>query len=135
MPDKYRIVPTTADVGIEAFGTNEKELLENCLQGLYFICFDKMPDVKNEVGIISFQFKTVEELVFEILDEAIFYLYTKGCILKVDKVEKKDGSYKVSLKIILADDILQIEVKAVTKHNFFVKNKEGNWNAFVIFDI
>ncbi|MBZ4672045.1 archease [Deferribacterales bacterium Es71-Z0220] len=131
----FKIIETTADVGIEASGNDELELMINCLNAFYYICFDKFPEIMETVEKVKQSFESLEELVFNLLEESIFTLYTKKLLIQVRSISKMDNIYEVTYEKVKTNEQIQTEIKAVTKHNYKVEHIGSFYMARVIFDI
>lgn len=131
----FNIIETTADIGIEASGINEAELVKNALKGFYFICFDKFPNILEATKEFKLTFDFLEELVFCLLEESIYELYTKKLLIQIKSIKKVNNLYEVIYEKVKTDDQVQIEIKGVTKHNFRVFCIDGIYRVRVIFDI
>ncbi|UOD34190.1 archease [Deferribacteraceae bacterium V6Fe1] len=131
----FNIIETTADIGIEASGTDEMELVENSLKGLYFICFDKLPNILESVEKVKQAFESLDELVFSLLEESIFALFTKKLLIQVISISKINNLYEVIYEKVKTDEEIQTEIKAVTKHCYKVERVDSIYKVMVIFDI
>jgi len=131
----FNIIETTADIGIEARGINEVELVKNSLNGLYFICFDKLPHILETTKKFKLTFENLEDLVFCLLEESIFELYTKKLLIQINSISKNNNLYEVIYEKVKTDDRIQTEIKGVTKHDYRVDCIGGVYKVRVIFDI
>jgi len=130
--EKYEIVDTTADIGLKVYGKNIEEFIQNLLEGFYFLCFDKKIECKE--GIVekkNYLIDNLENFVYELLKDLIFYLFTKKNIFKLQKIENSKALFLIFKNV---DDI-ELEIKAITKHNFYVKEKKGFIEGNFIFDV
>ena len=135
----FHLLDVTADIGIECKGTTLKELFNAALSGLYYIIFDAFLDYKKltfaKAENLHINEKNRADVLLMVLEEAIYLVYQKKLIFRVDEIDEalgiiKYNAYNCYLKI-------EKEVKAVTLHNYCVEWQENNnlWQARIIFDI
>ena len=135
----FKLIDVTADAGIECKGSTIKELFNAALSGLYYIIYDSMVDVSklqcNNAAILNTGEKDLELMLFRVLDEAIYMVYQKKEIIKVEEVDVETG--KLRYNIYSCNLRIENEVKAVTLHKFKVEwSKDSNvWIATIIFDM
>ena len=99
---EFKYLNHTADVMFEAYGKTIEEAFENA--GLAM--FNILTDVKNVKKLVSFDItlkaSTPARLLFDFLDELIFYLDTEGIIVsgfENTKIEKTKSGYLLKTKI------------------------------------
>jgi SHS2 domain-containing protein len=135
----FKLIDVTADVGIECKGSTIKELFNAALSGLYYIIFDSVIDVNklqyNSTDILKTAEEDLEAILFSVLDEAIYMIYQKKEIIKVEVVDVETGELRYN--IYECDLKIENEIKAVTLHKFKVEwSKDSNvWIATIIFDM
>lgn len=131
----------TADAAFEVEGSNLEELFRDAA----IATFDVMVDTKGvEARItreIEMKNEAVDGLLFDWLSELI-YLKDADAILfsKFDVNIRRNGDYELKA-VASGEDIdhekhaLRSDVKAVTFHQFEIKETGGKWRARVILDI
>ncbi|TYB32379.1 MAG: archease [Flexistipes sinusarabici] len=133
--NSYEIIDTTADIGIRVEGSDLTDLCRNLLRGFYCIVFDKKDDVFNQNVYNAKEkkliFENPEDLVFSLLNEAVFLLYTRNSLIYPVTVFENEVKYL----ILKNTEYIETEVKAATKHRLNVKKTGGNFEAVVILDI
>lgn len=142
---KYKILPHTADVRLKIEGSTLEELFEAGLQGMNSIIEKEKVKVKNGEE----DFKSVEvvkkvklsaadttSLLIDFLSEILTYsqeeraVFTKVLFGDIDEKNIAAEIYGQT-----ADEFGE-DIKAVTYHEAnVVKNKKGNWETTIIFDI
>lgn len=131
----------TADAGFEAYGKTEQKLFENASLALFSLMCDIKrvePEVKKTVELKR---KTLEELLFDYLDELIFLKDRDVMVFSKFGVEiNKNNNYDLYIKafgerIDTEKHSLLVDVKAVTKHMFKVEKKGDHYKATVVVDI
>lgn len=129
-----------ADVMIEIFGKNEKELFQNLLTGFASIITN--PKKLKEKEKFSFKMTafTFEELVFNFVEELIYLKDTKAVIFKKGKfVFKKDTKFNLEA-VLWGEKIsealpIKIDIKAITRHKFEVKKEKNKLKVIIVFDV
>ncbi|MEC9493068.1 archease [Flexistipes sp.] len=130
----YEIIDTTADTGIKAEGTDLTDLCRNLLRGFYCIAFDKEAYVFNQLGYSNLKtltFENPEDLIFSLLNEAVFLLFTKNSLIYPVIISENEVKYS----IFKNTEYIETEIKAATKHKLNVKKTGENFEAVVILDL
>jgi len=136
---RYRFIDHTADIAFEAFGKNLEELLVNATLAFYeaFVYVEKL-DVNRTLNV-SVEADSADYLLYDWLNELLYAFDTEffaGKDLNVDV--KENGNLKAEGVIkggTLKPELVKVEPKAITLHNFVVEKKNGMWRAFVVVDI
>ncbi len=139
---KYKFLEHTADTMFEAYGKTLEELFENCALATEEIMV-KLSTIKaKEHYEITLDSDSAEELLYDFLSELIFIKDTEGLLFnnfevvilhknkKYELLAKCEGDFINRKRHELADD-----AKAVTKHQFEIKQEKDKWIARVIVDI
>ncbi len=135
----YRIFDHTADLGVEIYGINEKELFCNAA----FAIFDIMTDVnlvraKQEKRIFV-EGGDLEELLVNFLREILYMYNGEGLLLKECAISEMDDFHiKGTARgepFSRERHHIDIEIKAVTYHKVEIKKTSGRWVGRVIFDV
>lgn len=136
---KYELLEHTAEIGIKAYGENEKELFENLAEGMFSITAD-LENVKPEVSCnFEASAENTQDLVFMYLSRLLYLFETKNILFCRFEIEKLQPGRKIAGKawgepLNREKHKLLRDIKAVTFHNLEVK-KNKVWSASVIFDI
>jgi SHS2 domain-containing protein len=136
---RYRFIDHTADLGIIAYGRDEKELFAN----IAFALFDNIADleavredeaVEIEVGGMGW-----EELLLNWLRELLYLQQVKDYLFKRFVLRELEENHLIGdangERFNPQRHRLKIEVKAVTYHQLQVEKGKAGWQAQVIFDI
>lgn len=133
---KYKFIDHTADIAFEVYGNNLKELFENATMAFYdaFVQIDRIADDKTvEVKVEA---ESVDNLLFKWLNELLYLFDTeffagKSCEINLsqNRAEGKIAGGRIK------PEIIKLEPKAITLHNFKVEERNGKWYAFVVVDI
>lgn len=140
MPYKFIEDIAIADVAFEATGKTLAELFQSAAQAT----IDSMANTKTVKAIIVKKIKkkakTIDKLLFEILEE-IVYLKDKDAIVfhsvkvKVDEKKLEATAELTADKIQPEKQELHQDVKAVTMHYYLVEKKKDTWKTVVVLDI
>lgn len=136
---KFKLIETTADIGVTASGESLREVFTHTAIGLFSI----MGEIKRVEKKISFPFSVkgdnLESLLINWLNELIYLQEVNDLLGREVMIEEIDSQgLKGKLwgeKIDRKKHQLGTEVKAATYHNLEIKNKNGGWVVRVIFDI
>jgi SHS2 domain-containing protein len=135
----YRIFEHTADLGVEIYGLNERELFYNAA----FALFDIMTDV-NLVRVrkekrIFVEGGDLEELLVNFLREILYMYNGEGLLLKECAISEMDNFHiKGTARgepFAQERHHMNIEIKAVTYHCVEIRKTPETWIGRVIFDV
>ena len=143
---EFKFLPdiATADIAFEAAGQTPSELFENAGLALENAMVDTESVKPKEVLRVTKEEISLEDLLFSFLEELVFLKDAKGLLFNRLKCEIKRltaNSYKLTAilrgeKIDRKRHKLKVDVKAVTKHMFELKQlPSGTWHCRVILDI
>ena len=143
MPYKYLEDVGTADIAFEATGRDLPELFTAAADATMNVMIENLDAIEpREMRRIELKNDKIDMLLFDFLQELIYFKDTDRLLLRVRdvQIDEKDSSY--FLKVIAAGEKLDSErhhqradVKAVTLHNFQVEKIDGGWKASVLLDI
>jgi len=131
---------TTADTAFAAYGKDLNELFENAALAMFEIMVNTKK-IKPELRkIVEFKTEDLKSLLFEWLNELIFYFGSENMAFSKFDVEVDKKNFK--LRAICCGEIIdpqkheiRTEVKAATYHKMEIKRLNGRWQARVIVDI
>ncbi len=130
----------TADIAFEAYGKNLNELFENAAIALFEIMTDiNKVEAKKSVRI-EIDGSNVEELLFNWLNELIFYVDAENMFFSKFKVKINEEQCKLYAEC-KGENIdperheLRTQVKACTYHKLKVEKEEDKWVARVLVDV
>lgn len=130
----YEILDTTGDIGLIAYGKDEEELIKNTIDGFYNITFSEPLNYETCKENIEIESSSLQETIFLLLEEMIFYLYAKRTVFRYKKLIK-DSNYNIILELLKTNSEIEIEIKGVTKHKYSVVKDKNRYILKVIFDI
>ena len=136
---KYKLISHTADMGLEIFGKNYKELFTNAALGFSNLITDLKKIKTSKIHKINLKAQNIEELFLNWLRELIFLYSAKQLIFKKFSFaklnEKMLKSTVLGEKIDLTKHGIKIDIKAVTYHQFKIEKTRTGLKATVIFDV
>ncbi len=135
----YRFVDHTADVAFEVFGANLEELITNATRAFYeaFVYVEELDE--DRVLDVMVDADSPDYLLYNWLNELLYAFDTEFFGGKsIESVEVEGGDRLIARGRIrggtLNPNIVKVEPKAITLHDFTVEKKNG-WKAYVVIDI
>lgn len=133
---KYEILEHTADLKIKVFGTSREELFSNAILAMIESMSPEIrkPEETNrrEIKIKS---SDLPALLVDFLNEVLYLTQVNKEIYKV--IFKKFTGKEIEGELIGKKvEKFGEDIKAATYHDLEIKqNKDGSWQATVLFDI
>ena len=135
----FRILDHTADVGLEAHGSDLPQLFANAARGMFSIISDLDSIQPTRQIPVSVSADGLEDLLVAWLSELLYLFNTRQMLFgRFDISEMDDHHLKATAfgePIDLARHDLLAEIKAVTYHGLDVSRTGQLWTATVLFDI
>jgi len=142
----FQLIDHTADAGIRVWGRGWKEIIEEAARGMVSLIVDLTAVLAREEKTIRVEGENGEEILLNWLREILFLMEQEGMVFSKFKVEEDNFSYKkvdkywfsgklVGEKVDPTRHDICTEIKAVTRHNFFLRKKGLLWEAEIIFDL
>jgi SHS2 domain-containing protein len=136
---KYEVLPTTADVGLIAYGKDLVELFKNAAEGMFDLVAE-MENVKPEKEeIVDITSPNLEELLVAWLNELILLFDARWFLAKEYDITELNEKH---LKAVVKGETYNAEkhaiktgIKGATYHKLEVKKINDLWRAQVIFDV
>ncbi|MBW2544283.1 MAG: archease [Deltaproteobacteria bacterium] len=135
----YRIFDHTADLGVEIYGRNERELFCNAAFALFDIVTDvSLVHVTGEWEVFA-EGGDLEELLVNFLREILYMCSGEGLLLKEFMISEMDNFHVKGTArgepFIHGRHCMNIEIKAITYHRVEIRKASGTWVGRVIFDV
>ncbi len=142
--NKFKLLEkvATADIAFEAYGKSLEELFVNSAIATTSVMVDSgnlSASVKKSIILSK---DSVEDLLFDFLNEIVFLKDAESLLFKVFDVKIADRKGRFFLDAELSGEELnpekhdlKIDVKAVTLHLFKVEKKSSGYVATVVLDI
>ena len=134
----------TADVAFEARGKTMEDMFVAAAEASMNVMVDELNSIEaGEHRRISLRSETVDMLLFDFIQELIYYKDADQLLLRVSQIfiEPEDAGFRLQADLCgeVLDPVkhaLNVDVKAVTLHRFSVEQTPTNgWKATVILDI
>lgn len=134
----YQLREHTADIAVEATGETFSAVAAAVADGLVAAMCEDVPGT-GERFELSVTAESREAVLFEYLDELIYERDVRS-VLPVDNeatVVEDDGEWRVdaSARGVPLADVTAREVKAVTYSEMALERRDGEWYAYVVFDV
>lgn len=129
----------TADVAFEVYGKYVDDLFENAALALFETMVNTKSIINHQSLTINLQSDSLEDLLFDFLDQLIFLKDARGMVFANFKV-KISGEYQLQAEVS-GEEIdplkhqLKTDVKAVTLHRFKVEETKRGYQARVVLDV
>ena len=143
MPYRYLEDIAIADVAFEAWGDTLEEMFVAAADAAMNVMVADLNAITGaENRPLQVAAEEIDMLLFELLQELIFYKDAERLLLRVPGVaiEERQGQFLLTAEAC-GEEIdpekhdLIVDVKAVTLHRFKVQPTSQGWEAFVILDI
>ncbi len=137
-PKTFRILDHTADVGLEAYGSDLPEMLANAARGMFEIIASPQEIRPEQEFTIEIVAEDSETLLHDWLDELLYLYSAKRVLLCRFDLSRTDSGLQGK---VFGESIdpnrheLYSEIKAVTYHELAVMQNGDEWLGRVIFDI
>ena len=143
MPYQYLEHIATADAAFEAWGTTPEELFTAAADATLNVMLADLETVRKEREVtIDIENVEMDLLLFDFLNELVFYKDARRLLLRVDSLTiapRPDGFALHAIasgeEIDFSRHDLSADVKAVTMHRFKVEETAEGWRASVVLDI
>ncbi|MGH7828966.1 MAG: archease [Candidatus Binatia bacterium] len=143
MPYEFLEEVAVADIAFKAWGKDLPELFVAAAGATLNVMVEDLDSIRPvEERKMKFENDALDMLLFDFLQELIYYKDAEELLLKVERVtlEEKDARFFVAAhargeKIDPSRHRLRVDVKAVTLHQFRIEANNQGWEAQVILDI
>lgn len=143
MPYRYLENIATADIAFEAWGQTLEETFVAAADATMNVMVEELDSITPiQRRIIDVSAEEIDMLLFETLQELIFYKDADTLLLRVTavRIRKEDDTFFLTgdaygEEIDPARHELTVDVKAVTLHRFALRQTSEGWHATVILDI
>lgn len=142
VPYTYLEDEAIADIAFKATGVSLSELFNEASKAVFSLLTD-ISALENDIQVpIKIETETIEKLLYQFLDEII---YLKDADLFFPKsvavsVEQTSEGFKVEGEFVGTTFDYQKyrmgnDIKAITYHDFYVKQVDDKWECYVLVDI
>lgn len=136
---KFSFIEHTADMKFQAFGKTLGEAFENSSLAMFNVMYSGRVSKKIKKNI-HVSGKDYESLLYNFLEQLLFLIDTENFFLSSCKVKIKENERGKELEAELIGDNVKnyetnIDVKAVTYNDMFVRQAKGKWVCQVVIDV
>jgi SHS2 domain-containing protein len=143
VPYRYRDDIATADVAFEAWGVTVEDAFIAAADATMNVMVENLDAIgRSAEFVIELAHEQLDLLLFNLLNELVFFKDARGLLLRVEKLSIKRAVSEFTLKGSVYGETLDpekhrlnVDVKAVTLHRFSLRKTDAGWEAFVILDI
>lgn len=132
--EEYKILNHTADIKVWAFGKTKEELFLNMMKGMAEI-LKPVPDSKYVKRNIKVKSIDLDDLLVDFLSEVLYLSQVNKEVYNNVKFNKFDDTELEGRLAGIKITSLGEEIKAVTYHELKIEQKNGFYQATVLFDI
>ena len=142
MPYRYLGDIATADVAFEATGKSLEEAFTSAAEATLNVMIDEPDRIERKEAVdVELENDELEMLLFDFLNELVYYKDSRKLLLRVDEIKIEDeGQFRLAAKLYgeKLDPLkhpLGADVKAVTLHRFSLSKSDDGWKATAVLDI
>jgi len=133
----------TADVAFEATGADLPDVFRSAAAAAMGVMVEDLATIRPQTEVsVEFSGADLDMLLFDLLNELVYYKDAKGLLLVVGSISVDCGQKAYALKATLkgekidrARHRLKADVKAVTLHRLSLVRVGPLWRATVVLDI
>ena len=139
VPQFYRIIEHTADIGFEVQGKTRDQVFEAAAHAFFRIMWKVDRHKENKPEIIIIKGNDLQELLVNFLEEFLYLYDAKRLVCSQVKIFSMSES-EIQVKVWLQEfddkqDQELLAVKAVTYHQLYIGKKNNVWSAQIFLDI
>lgn len=143
MPYEYLEEIAIADIAFKAWGKDLEETFTSAADAAMNVMVDDLDTIQlQEKRKIKLKNDALDMLLFDFLQEFIYYKDSEQLLLRVRQIQIKEGDNSHALEATVMGEkldpdrhSLRADVKAVTLHLFNLERTGGLWEATVILDV
>ena len=143
MPYEFLEDIATADIAFRAWGKNLEETFTAASDATMNVMVEDLDSILPvERRKLQLQNEALDMLLFDLLQELIYYKDTKKLMLRIHQIQIKKEDGRHVLKAIAMGEKLdpkrhatRADVKAVTLHSFQLIETDQGWETQIILDI
>jgi SHS2 domain-containing protein len=143
MPYEFVDELTVADIAFRAWGRDLEEVFVAAADAVMNAMVEDLNAIQpHDTRILSVEHEALDMLLFNFLQELIYYKDAEQLLLRIQQLHIADGSQPYSLHATAVGEPIdpgrhrmRVDVKAVTLHRFSLTQTERGWETTVILDI
>lgn len=143
MPYQYLEDEAISDIAFKAWGDNLNDIFKEAAKAVYSL-LTNIEELTDDLNYpINIKSDSLEKLLYKFLDEIIYLkdaelFFPKNVDLVI--VEDKDGNYILNGTFYGCEFDYKVhqmgnDIKAITYHDFYLKNLNNKWECYVLVDI
>ncbi len=133
----------TADVAFQAWGSSYEKMCVSAVEAVLHVLVNEPQAVQlNEEREVELEDDDQDMLLFQLLQEVIYWKDTDKLLLRVKSCRLKERAEGWTLSAVLAGERIDpsrhqinVDVKAVTMHEYCVTEEKKGWEATVVLDV
>lgn len=131
----YKEIPHTADAALDVWADSLEVLFSNALEGMYQL-IGISSNLTEDVTSVKLRFSAddCEELLVTFLSECLYYVFEKRLSLQINSIKICENDLICEMSSFPVSSI-EKELKAVTYHNIKIRQRNGNFNVQLTFDL
>ena len=143
----FEQLPHTADIKIRVFGSSAKELFRNAVFGMFQVVRPIASGCRVEDDLlVCDELPIVREVSVSSIDQSALLVDFLSDLLSLSDIhneayldatihELSDTQVRATVRGVKVTGFEVVELKAVTYHECQISEKEGRWQADIVFDI
>jgi SHS2 domain-containing protein len=143
MPYEFVDELTVADIAFRAWGRDLVETFVSAAEAVMNAMVEDLDSIQpHETRSVSAEHEALDMLLFNFLQELVYYKDAEQLLLRVQQLHIADSSQPYTLHATVVGEPIapnrhrmRVDVKAVTLHRFALMQTERGWEATVILDI
>ncbi|MDG5816624.1 archease [Chitinispirillales bacterium ANBcel5] len=143
MPYEYLEKLTSSDAGFSVWGESVCEVIQTAGDALIGVMVEVVESIKPvEKQQVTLKNDDLEMLLVDALQELIFLKDAYGKLFRYSGCEVREDQAGYTFEGEIRGELMDrdrhqfsVDVKAVTMHNFSLKEHNGQWKATVVVDI
>jgi len=143
MPYRFLEEEATADVAFEAWGKDLAGVFRDAADAVINVMIDNIHAVEpRETRPFEIENRQLDLLLFNALEQLVYYKDAQQLLLRLNGVSVSRHGERWRVHAVGAGERLDltrhhqhVDVKAITLHDFSLKQTDGEWRAHVILDI
>ena len=143
MPYEFLEDIAIADIAFKAWGKDLAETFTAAADATINVMVEELDSIQpREKREIKLENSELDMLLFNFLQEFIYYKDSEQLMLRVRQIQITEKDYSYILEAISMGEKLdlkrhrtRVDVKAVTLHRFRLEKTQRGWEALVIMDI
>jgi SHS2 domain-containing protein len=143
MPYEFLDDVATADIAFKAWGKDLEEIFIAAADATMNVMIEELDSIRpREKRELKLENDALDMLLFNLLQELIYYKDAERLMLRVNQVEIEEKEKFYALEAVASGEQLdpdrhrqRVDVKAVTLHRFRLEKTDLGWETMVILDI